>query len=83
VTLLDARTGSVLTSLDVAKGGCDQPEAVTAGADAVWVACRASGTLVRIDPGSRTVTATLSVDGAPVAVTADDGGIVWLAVGAA
>lgn len=83
VTLLDARTGSVLTSLDVAKDGCDQPEAVAAGTDAVWVACRASGTLVRIDPGSRTVTAALNVEGAPVAVTADDGGIVWLAVGAA
>lgn len=83
VTLLDERTGAVLTSLDVAKDGCDQPEAVAAGADAVWVACRASGTLVRIDPGSRTVAGTLSVDGAAVAVTTDDTGIVWLAVGAA
>ena len=81
VTVLDVRTGAVLTSLDVAKDGCDQPEAVAAGADAVWVACRASGTIVRIDPVSRTVAATLGVDGAPVAVTADDDGIVWLTVG--
>lgn len=81
ITLLDDGTGAVLTSLDLARTGCDQPEAVAAGADDVWVACRASGTLIRIDPGSNTVTSTLSVAGAPMAVTADDDGIVWLAVG--
>ena len=83
VTLLDEVSGSVLTSLDVAENGCDGPDAIAAGADAVWVACRASEALVRIDPETRTVTGSLGVDGAPTALTVDDDGVVWLAVGPA
>lgn len=83
VTLLDDRSGAVLTSLDVAKSGCDRPEAVAAGGDAVWVACRTSGAVIRIDPGSNSVSGTMSVAGAPMALAADDDGKVWLAVGSA
>jgi len=81
VTLLDATNGAVLTSLDVAAGGCNQPEAITVGASAVWVACRASGSVLRIDPQTRTVSALLATGGAPADLAADDDGRVWVAVG--
>ncbi len=83
VTLLDAGSGAVLTSIDVGREGCNQPEAVAAGKDAVWVACTASRTLIRIDPGERTVADSLALEGAPAALTTDEDGSVWLAVGPA
>ena len=81
VTLLDAGTGAVTTSLEVAGDGCDQPEAVAVGAGAVWVACRVSGTILRIDPASGAAAGSLAVDGAPTGLVADDDGRVWVAVG--
>jgi class 3 adenylate cyclase len=81
VTALDAKTGAVLTSLEVGGRGCDQPEAVAVGATATWVACRGSRTVLRLDPRTRSVTGSLSVGGSPVALAAGDGGSVWLAVG--
>jgi len=81
VTLIDAETGAVLTSLDVAADGCDQPEAVAVGSDAVWVACAASRSMLRIDPDTRAATGTVGLDGAPAALTTDEDGSVWVAVG--
>jgi class 3 adenylate cyclase/streptogramin lyase len=80
VTLLDAGTGAVITSLDLAASGCNQPEGVAAGADAVWVACSTSRTLLRIDPGTRTVAGSLSLGGAPSALATDADGAVWVAI---
>ena len=80
ITLLDAETGAVVTSLDVAGSRCNQPEGVAVGADAVWVACSASRTLLRIDPGTRTAAGSLALDGAPAALTTDADGSVWVAV---
>jgi class 3 adenylate cyclase/streptogramin lyase len=83
VTALDVKTGAILTSLEVGGRGCDQPEAVAVGATATWVACRASRTVLRLDPRTRSVTGSLSVGGSPVALAAGDDGSVWLAVGPA
>jgi outer membrane protein assembly factor BamB len=81
VTLLDEGTGAVVTSLDVAGDGCNQPEAVAVGAGSAWVACRASGTVIRIDTGTQSVTGTLAVEGAPTALVSGGDGAVWLSVG--
>ena len=80
MTLLDAETGAVMTSLDVAETGCNEPTAVAAGGDAIWVACSASRTLLRIDPGTRTIAGSLTLDGSPAALTTDAEGSVWVAV---
>jgi streptogramin lyase len=80
ITLLDATTGAVLTSLDLAASGCNQPEGVAASTDAVWVACSASRTMLRIDPTTRAVGESLALDGAPSALTSDAHGSVWVAV---
>lgn len=80
VTLLDSRSGAVLTSLDVAASGCNEPEGVAAGPGAVWVACSASRTMLRIDPGTHTVAESLALDGAPAALTTDADGSIWVAV---
>ena len=79
VTLLDPETGAVVTSLDVAEDGCNQPGAVAVGADGVWIACASSRTLLRIDPGTRTVVGSLALGGAPAALTVADGSV-WVAV---
>ena len=42
ITLLDADTGAVVTSLDLASSGCNTPGAVAVGGDSVWVACSTS-----------------------------------------
>ena len=80
ITLLDATSGAVRTSIDLAASGCNGPEGVAVSADAVWVACSASGTMVRIDPDTRAVAQSLALDGAPSAVTVDADGSVWVAV---
>jgi DNA-binding beta-propeller fold protein YncE len=83
VTVVDAATGAVLTSLEVGSEGCDQPEAITAGAGAIWVGCRVSGTVIRIEPTAGSVTGSLATGGAPAALVADDHERVWIAVGPA
>lgn len=83
VTLLDAATGAVITSLEVGSEGCDQPEAIAAGAGAIWVGCRVSGTVLRIDPATRSVIGSLATGGAPTGLVADDQERVWIAVGPA
>jgi streptogramin lyase len=80
ITLLDAETGAVLTSLDVAASGCNEPDEVAAGAGAVWVACSTSRTMLRIDPGTHAAAGSLAMQGAPTALTTDAGGSVWVAV---
>ena len=80
VTLLDPRTGAVVTSLEVAGSGCNDPSAVAVGADGVWIACSTSRTLLRIDPASRTVAGSLRLAGAPAGLTTDANGSVWVAV---
>ena len=80
VTLLDAETGAVITSIEVAPAGCDQPESIAVTPDAVWVACRFSQTLLRIDPATDAVVGTLPVVGAPI-VTSGEDGAAWVAVG--
>jgi streptogramin lyase len=80
ITLLDADTGAVVTSLDLAASGCNTPEAVAVGADSVWVACSTSRTMLRIDPATRDVAGSVALDGAPSALTVDGDGAVWVAV---
>ena len=80
ITLLDDQTGAVVTSLDLAASGCNTPEAVAVGADAVWVACSTSRTMLRIDPATRHVAGSIAMDGAPAALTVDADGAVWVAV---
>jgi class 3 adenylate cyclase/DNA-binding beta-propeller fold protein YncE len=80
ITLLDAETGAVVTSLDVAGSRCNQPEGITAGSGAIWVTCSASRTLLRIDPDTRTAADPIVLDGAPAALTTDADGAVWVAV---
>lgn len=80
VTLLDADTGAVITSLDLAPSGCNTPDAVAVGAQAVWVACSTSRTMLRIDPTTREVAGSIALDGAPAALTVDADGAVWVAV---
>jgi DNA-binding beta-propeller fold protein YncE len=46
----------------------------------VWVACSLSQRLVRIDPSTSSVDATLKVEGAPAALAVDGSGVVWVAV---
>ena len=81
MTLLNPQTGAVVTSLDVAGSGCNGPGAAAAGADVVWVACSTSRTLLRIDPRRQASGASLTLEGAPAALTADTTGAVWVAVG--
>jgi len=80
MTLLDAESGAVVTSLDLAASGCNTPEAIAVGADAVWVACSTSRTVLRIDPATREVAEPIALDGAPSALAVDADGAVWVAV---
>jgi sugar lactone lactonase YvrE len=83
VTLLDPSSGAVVTSIDVGRAGCNEPEAVAVATGAVWVGCTASRTLIRIEPGAAAVAGSLSLHGAPAQLTADEDGTVWVAVGPA
>ena len=80
ITLLDADTGAVVTSLDLAPSGCNTPEAVAVGDDAVWVACSTSRTVLRVDPATRDVAEPIALNGAPSALAVDADGAVWVAV---
>ncbi len=75
VVALSPRSGLVVDRVGV---GVD-PEAIAAGAGAIWVVNRADGTLFRIDPHSPAhVTAATTVGRAPVAVVASKNTI-WVA----
>jgi YVTN family beta-propeller protein len=50
---------------------------VTAAAGAVWVANATDGTVSRIDPRTRRVTATIDVGGAPSEIDGGPGGV-WV-----
>jgi len=80
VYVVDPASGAVRTSIDVGARGCNGPVAITTGNDGLWVACSLSQRVVRIDPSTSTVDATLKVDGVPGALAADDSGVVWVAV---
>jgi YVTN family beta-propeller protein len=66
--------------VNVASVGCDNPEALAVNDQGVWVGCAQSGRVVLIDTDTSSVTATLAVDGDPIALTAADDGSVWVAV---
>jgi hypothetical protein len=59
---------------------CDGPTGIVVAGDGVWIACSLSGWVIRIDPTSLEITATLEVNGSPDAMTMDDAGDVWVAV---
>jgi class 3 adenylate cyclase/sugar lactone lactonase YvrE len=80
VYVLDATSGAVRTSIDVGAGGCNAPSAIAVGSGGVWVACSLSHEVMKIDPETSTVAATLAVDGAPDAVATDEADSVWIAV---
>jgi streptogramin lyase len=77
---LDPTSGAVRTSIDVGAADCNAPSAIGVGSGGVWVACSLSHEVVKIDPGTSVVVATLAVDGAPDAVSTDGDGSVWIAV---
>jgi peptide/nickel transport system substrate-binding protein len=64
----------LLTSIPVGNG----PAAIAVGPDAVWVADSLDGTIVRIDPATRSVTTTIPVGQSPSGV-AVGAGSVWVA----
>ena len=70
---LDAATGKVTARVDVG----NDPEAIAAGPDGVWVANSADGTVSKIDPGGSQVS-TIRVSGLPVSL-AVGGGVVLVA----
>ena len=70
---LDAATGKVTARVAVG----NDPEAIAAGPDGVWVANSADGTVSKIDPGGSQVT-TIRVSGLPVSL-AVGGGVVLVA----
>jgi peptide/nickel transport system substrate-binding protein len=68
------RSGRLLRRVGVG----EDPEAVAAGARAVWVANRGDGTVSKIDPGTLAVTGTIGVGDAPSAL-ATGADRVWVA----
>jgi streptogramin lyase len=46
----------------------------------VWVACSLSQQVIRLDPQRGTITETLPVGAAPIAMTTAQDGSVWVAV---
>ncbi len=76
VVALDPRSGRVLK--DIAVGG--DPAAVAVGADAVWVANRADGTVSKIDPETYAVTGIVPVGRGPAGIAAGTDRV-WVANG--
>jgi class 3 adenylate cyclase/streptogramin lyase len=72
--------GSVRRTIDVGARGCNAPTSVAIDAGAVWVTCALSQRVMRFDPTSATPTVSLSIAGAPQAVTTAQDGSVWVAV---
>src|SRR5204863_294347 len=66
--------------VDLGNGGvvADTPPGIVARDDGVWVSGPSTGTVVRIDPGSKTVAGTTNVGNGPDAVQSDASGI-WVA----
>ena len=63
------------TNVDVALGDqCDAPNAVAATDDAVWVSCATSENVVQLNPADGSIVSSLSVDGDPGPLAADDDG---------
>jgi YVTN family beta-propeller protein len=73
VVRFDAATGKEIGSVAVG----NDPEAIAAGPDGVWVANFADGTVSKIDP-SGTQVSTIRVNGLPVSIAAG-GGVVLVA----
>jgi virginiamycin B lyase len=69
-----ASVGQVLAQIHV--GG--YPDGITAGFGSLWTANLNSGSVSRIDPASRRVTATIAVPPGPISLLAADGAI-WAA----
>jgi YVTN family beta-propeller protein len=65
---LDAATGKVTDRVAVG----NDPEAIAAGPDGVWVANSADGTVSKIDPGGSQVS-TIRVSGLPVSLAVGEG----------
>ena len=76
VGVIDAKTNKLIGQAQVGI----RPDAVSVGEGAVWVANLDDQTLTRIDPESRTVQATVSLNSIPHDVTAA-AGAVWVASG--
>ena len=80
VYALDPATGAIRTTVDVGASGCNGPAALAVNAEGVWVACALSQRVISIDPATAAVTSSLTVDGAPDALTTAQNGAVWVAV---
>jgi streptogramin lyase len=59
---------------------CDGPIGLAATAEAVWVSCAASKTILRLDPSDGSVVTELRVRGTPGAMAVDERGAVWVAL---
>ena len=59
---------------------CDAPAEIAATGDGVWVSCSASHAVVRLDPATGEVVATLPVAGPPGPLAVDEQGNVWVGV---
>ena len=74
VGAISASTGHIFASIPLAAS----PDAITAGAESIWVAMSDRGTVSRIDPTTNTVEQTITTRGGPSALTVGDG-FVWVA----
>ncbi|HEX7172345.1 MAG TPA: adenylate/guanylate cyclase domain-containing protein [Candidatus Limnocylindria bacterium] len=71
---IDPERGQVTDTIDM----CNEPDAVVASGDGVWVACRADGIVRRMAPDGSLV-ADIAVPGVPSALAIVDDGV-WVAL---
>jgi hypothetical protein len=78
VDRLQAKTGKVMAEVDVGPAGASGPQGVAAGANAVWVGIPNIKSVVRIDPTTNAVVATIKTTTSPCGGIAVQPNAVWL-----